>query len=202
MTVRDAMTPNPVCCLMTDSARKVAEILCKQNVGSIPVVTDHESRKLIAIITDRDLCCSVMAAGLDPQTTSIEKFVSLNPVACSEGADLDNCEQLMQEHQFRRIPIVAGDARVIGIVSQADLALKDKAGIISLKESKSNITAELGKAQQDLDTASSELAAQQARVDDLEKVLAVVPQRKSEQKAAAPVDPAAAGRPAAAAPEG
>ena len=126
MTVRDAMTPNPVCCLMTDSARKVAEMLCKQNVGSIPVVTDHESRKLIAIITDRDLCCSVMAAGLDPQTTSIEKFVSLNPVACSEGADLDNCEQLMQEHQFRRIPIVAGDGRVIGIVSQADLALKDK----------------------------------------------------------------------------
>ena len=126
MTVRDAMTPDPVCCLMTDNARMVAEILCKQNVGSIPVVTDYESRKLIAMITDRDLCCSVMAAGLDPQTTSIGKFVSLNPVTCSEGMDLDNCEQLMQEHQFRRIPIVAGDGRVIGIVSQADLALKDK----------------------------------------------------------------------------
>lgn len=96
------------------------------SVGSIPVVTDHESRKLIGVITDRDLCCSVLADGLDAQTTVIEKFVSRNPVACREGNNLDDCEQLMQEHQVRRIPIVDGDGRVIGIVSQADLALKDK----------------------------------------------------------------------------
>ena len=126
MKVRDAMTPDPVCCLMTDTARKVAGILCKQNVGSIPVVKDHDSRKLIGIITDRDLCCSVIADGLDPQTTPIQKFVSLNPVACSEDENLDNCEQLMQEHQFRRTPVVDGDGQVVGIVSQADLALKDK----------------------------------------------------------------------------
>lgn len=126
MKVRDAMTPDPVCCLMSDSARKVAAILCKQNVGSIPVVTDHDSRKLIGIITDRDLCCSVLAAGLDPQTTTIEKFISQHPVTCREGENLDSCEELMQERQFRRIPVVDGDGRVIGMVSQADLALKDK----------------------------------------------------------------------------
>jgi CBS domain-containing protein len=126
MKVRDAMTPDPVCCLPTDSAQKVAGILCKQNVGSIPVVTDQESRKLIGIITDRDLCCSVVAAGLNPQSTAIEKFISLNPVACREGDSLDNCQQLMQERQVRRIPIVDADGRVIGIVSQADLALKEK----------------------------------------------------------------------------
>lgn len=126
MKVRDAMTSNPVCCLTSDSAQKVAGILCKQNVGSIPVVADHESRKLIGIITDRDLCCSVVADGLDPQTTPIEKFVSLNPVVCREGENLDNCQRLMQERQVRRIPVVDGSGRVIGIVSQADLALKDK----------------------------------------------------------------------------
>ena len=126
MKVRDAMTPDPVCCLTTDSAQKVAGILCKQGVGSIPVVTDHESRKLIGIITDRDLCCSVVANGLNPQSTPIEKFISLSPVACREGESLDNCQRLMQEHKVRRIPIVDGDGRVIGIVSQADLALKDQ----------------------------------------------------------------------------
>lgn len=126
MKVRDAMTPDPVCCLMTDSASRVAGLLYKQGVGAIPVVTDHESRTLIGIITDRDLCCSVVVDGLDGQTTAIEKFVSLNPVACREGENLDDCEQLMQEHQVRRMPIVDGDGRVIGIVSQADLALKDQ----------------------------------------------------------------------------
>ena len=126
MKVRDGMTPDPICCLATDSAQKVAGILRKQDVGSIPVVTDLESRKLIGIITDRDLCCSVVANGLDPKTTPIEKFVSRNPVACREGANLDDCERMMQERQVRRIPVVDEDGRVIGIVSQADLALKDK----------------------------------------------------------------------------
>jgi len=59
MIVRNAMTLDPVCCLTTDSAQKVAGILRQQGVGSVPVVTDQESRKLIGIITDRDLCCSV-----------------------------------------------------------------------------------------------------------------------------------------------
>ena len=126
MKIRNGMTPDPICCLATDSAQKVAGILRKQDVGSIPVVTDHESRKLIGIITDRDLCCSVVADGLDPQTTAIEKFVSVSPVVSCEGENLDHCERLMQEHQVRRIPIVDEDGRVMGIVSLADLALKDK----------------------------------------------------------------------------
>jgi CBS domain-containing protein len=125
MKVREAMTANPVCCLPTDSAQKVAKALCENDVGSIPVVTDQQSRTLIGVITDRDLCCTVIAGGLDARTP-IEKFVSLNPVTCRDGENLDSCERLMQEHQIRRIPIVDGEGHVIGIVSQADLALKEK----------------------------------------------------------------------------
>ena len=72
------------------------------------------------------LCCSIVADGLDPKSTTIEKYISINPVTCREGENLDNCERLMQEHQIRRIPIVDGEGKCIGIVSQADLALRDK----------------------------------------------------------------------------
>jgi CBS domain-containing protein len=120
------MTSDPACCLATDSTQQVAGMLRKLNVGAIPVVTDHESRRLIGMITDRDLCCSVVANGLDPQRTPIENTMSANPVSCREGDNLDDCERLMQERQVRRIPIVDGVGRVIGIVSLADLALKDK----------------------------------------------------------------------------
>jgi CBS-domain-containing membrane protein len=49
-----------------------------------------------------------------------------NPVACRDGEDLDSCELAMQKHQIRRIPVTDGEDRCIGIVAQADLALKDK----------------------------------------------------------------------------
>ena len=126
MKVKDVMSPNPVCCVPTDSAQQLAKTMCEHNIGSVPVVMDQDTRKLVGVITDRDLCCSVVADGLDPKTTTIEKFMTLNPVTCQEVEDIEHCEHLMQEHQVRRIPVVDAEGGVIGIVAQADLALKDK----------------------------------------------------------------------------
>jgi len=127
MKVRDVMTADPVCCLPTDSAQSVARKLRDEDVGSMPVVADQDSRRLVGMITDRDLCCSVIADGLDPKSTSINGLYSDEPISCREGVNVNECERLMQEHQVRRIPIVDGDGRVIGIVAQADLALQENA---------------------------------------------------------------------------
>jgi CBS domain-containing protein len=101
-------------------------MMCERNIGSIPVVSDQQSKQLLGMITDRDLCCSVIAGGLDPKTTPIEKFITSNPITCRDGENIDKCERAMQEHQVRRVPVVDGQDHVIGIVSQADLALKGK----------------------------------------------------------------------------
>ncbi|HEY5164042.1 MAG TPA: CBS domain-containing protein [Terriglobales bacterium] len=126
MKVLEVMTANPVCCLFTDTAQKAAQILRDQHVGSLPVIRDQQSRQLVGMVTDRDICCSVVADGLDPRNTSIEKYISADLVTCRDDDNLDKCEQAMQEHQIRRIPVVDDEGRCIGIVSQADLALKDK----------------------------------------------------------------------------
>ncbi len=126
MKVREAMSLNPVCSTPNDSVQNVANMMCDLNVGSVPVVADQQSRTLLGMITDRDLCCTVLARGLDAKTTRIEEFVTQNPVACRDGENVEKCEHLMQEHQIRRIPVVDAENRVIGIVAQADLALKDK----------------------------------------------------------------------------
>ena|SRR5215472_14954131 len=131
MKVREVMTPNPVCCVSTDTAQKAAQIMRKANVGSLPVVADQQSHQLIGIITDRDLCCSIVADGLDPKSTAIEKYVSADPVSCRDGENLDTCVQAMQDHQIRRIPVVDGNGKCVGIVSQADLALKHKPEAVS-----------------------------------------------------------------------
>jgi CBS domain-containing protein len=139
MKVRDVMTSNPVCCLPTDSAQKAAQVLRDNNVGSVPVVDDQQSRVVIGMITDRDICCSVVAAGLDPKSTQIAKYMSPEVITCRDGENIDRCEKAMQEHQIRRIPIVDGEGKCIGIVAQADLALKEK------PEKVSKVVAEVSK---------------------------------------------------------
>jgi CBS domain-containing protein len=140
--IREIMSRDPACCVLSDSAQAVAKILCDRNIGSMPVVADQQSRILVGMITDRDLCCSVIAQGLDPKTTQIEKLISFPPISCRDGENIETCERLMQEHRVRRVPIVDAEDRVIGIVSQADLALHDKA------ERVSKTVAEISKASQ------------------------------------------------------
>jgi CBS domain-containing protein len=131
MNIRDIMTSNPACCVPEDTAQTVAKMMCDSNVGSIPVVTDRQSKKLAGIITDRDLCCSVVAKGLDPAMTSIREYMRTNPVACRPTEDVESCERAMQKHQIRRIPVVDQNGCCIGIVSQADIALKHEPSHLS-----------------------------------------------------------------------
>jgi len=126
MKVREVMSQNPACCTPDDSAQTVARIMRDRSVGAVPVVADDQSRILIGMITDRDFCCSVVADGLDPKTTTIQRFISANPISCREGENIERCERLMQNHQVRRVPVVDEKGSVIGIVSQADLALHEK----------------------------------------------------------------------------
>jgi len=126
MKIREIMSRDPTCCVLSDTAQTVAQILCDRNIGSMPVVANQQSRELVGMITDRDLCCSVIGQGMDPKTTLIGKLITLAPFTCRDGENIEICERLMQEHQVRRIPIVDAEDRIIGIVSQADLALKDK----------------------------------------------------------------------------
>jgi CBS domain-containing protein len=126
MRVKDVMTQNPVCCRTSDSAQSVAKTLRDEDVGSLPVIADADSRRLIGIITDRDLCCTVIAQGLDPATTEIEVAMKRNPVSCRAEQSLDACERLMQIHQVRRIPVVDEQGRCVGMLSQADLALLEQ----------------------------------------------------------------------------
>lgn len=122
MKVKEVMTQHPVCCHFGDMALIVAQMLRDEDVGSLPVVSPGEPKRLVGIITDRDLCCRIVAAGLDPKTTSIEAYVTRNPVTCRPEQSLDSCARLMEMHQVRRIVVVDHDARCIGILSQADLA--------------------------------------------------------------------------------
>lgn len=86
------MTANPVSCLPQDKAHRVAaQIMRDQNIGSVPLVADYESRKLVGMITDRDLCCTVAAHGLKNKDNRGEApcgpTVNLEIGRCCDGAN-------------------------------------------------------------------------------------------------------------------
>jgi CBS domain-containing protein len=122
MKVETIMTKEPVCCSPSDTMQAVAQLMRQHDVGAIPVVSDFVSKRLVGIITDRDLCIAGMANGKDPRTTKIESHFTANVVSCFSEDPLEVCEQKMKQNRIRRIPVVDKQNRCIGIIVQADLA--------------------------------------------------------------------------------
>lgn len=123
MKVRDAMAKDLKFCRPLDSVQTAAKVMKTYEIGALPVVSDMNSRHLEGIVTDRDLCCAVIAEGLAPETISVQEVMTPKPVTCQPEDTLDECERLMQKHRIRRIPVVDEAGACVGIIAQADIAL-------------------------------------------------------------------------------
>ncbi|MBZ5524499.1 MAG: CBS domain-containing protein [Acidobacteriia bacterium] len=126
MTVENIMTKEPQCCSPEDTVQVVAQLMKKLDVGAIPVIADQVSKRLVGIITDRDLCITAMAEGKDPRTTKIAPYFTKTVVTCMPGDTLEVCEQKMKLNKIRRILVVDAQYKCLGIVVQADLARVEK----------------------------------------------------------------------------
>jgi CBS domain-containing protein len=124
MQVRELMTEDVVCCTRWDTARAAATLMRKHGVGAIPVVSELSDPLLEGIVTDRDLCCDVVAFAKNADAVNIAELMTAVPVTCGPQYTLEECEELMQENQVRRIPVVDKRGRCVGMVSQADIALR------------------------------------------------------------------------------
>jgi CBS domain-containing protein len=124
MTCNEIMTTNPECCLPSDPVVKAAQLMKSEDVGPILIVTDKDSKRLTGIVTDRDLAIKVVAEGRDPNATRIQEVMSEDVVSCKENDDVDKVLKLMEEYQVRRIPVVDGSDRLLGIIAQADVATR------------------------------------------------------------------------------
>jgi CBS domain-containing protein len=120
----EIMTKKPACCLPDDLVTDAAELMKNEHVGSIPIIEDKQTRKLIGIITDRDLTIRIVAEGLDAKSTKLESIMTRNVVTCNAEDDLQKAVDTMSKHQLRRIPVVDGDNKIVGIIAQADVAMQ------------------------------------------------------------------------------
>lgn len=120
----EVMTKYPICCLPTDSVAKAAELMKRGNFGSIPVIENEQTQKLVGIVTDRDLTLTIVAEGRDPKSTKVEAVMTHNVVTCLADDDLQKVLDAMAKEQLRRIPVVDGDNKIVGIITQADVATR------------------------------------------------------------------------------
>jgi CBS domain-containing protein len=117
-TVQEAMTSNPTAVTPDTPAREAARIMKSEDTGVVPVA---DGGRLVGVITDRDLALRIVAEdqGAD---TAVGQLASKELVTVDPQQSLEEAARLMAEHQVRRLPVVEEDGRLVGILSQKDLA--------------------------------------------------------------------------------
>jgi CBS domain-containing protein len=113
------MTDDCQCVGEHDSVRDAARKLAELQTGAMPICGDDE--RLKGMVTDRDIAVKVVAQGKDPEATEVAELAEGTPIWVEADADVDRAVELMATRNVRRLPVIE-DHRLVGIISQADIA--------------------------------------------------------------------------------
>lgn len=121
MKIGRIMTTDVRACNSADTLARAAQLMWDHDIGAVPVV--DENGHLVGMVTDRDACMAAYTRGQRLADIPVVDVMSTNVVACVKEAKLDEVERLMATAKVRRIPVIDGMRRLIGIVSLNDLAI-------------------------------------------------------------------------------
>jgi CBS domain-containing protein len=117
--IRDVMTPNPECVSEKNSLRDVARIMKDKDTGVVPVV---DGKRIIGLITDRDIVVRGLAEGKNLENVSVNEIMTRSVHTVREDASVNDVLTAMGNAEIRRVPVVNSNDELVGIVSLGDIA--------------------------------------------------------------------------------
>ncbi len=123
MLVNEIMTENPACCTADTGLQEVAKMMVSNDCGCIPVVEDLVNNKPIGMITDRDITCRAVAEGKNPLDLTAGDVMTKEVITVTADTSVEDCCNLMEDNQIRRIAVIDENGGCCGMVAQADIAI-------------------------------------------------------------------------------
>ena len=124
MKAQEIMSKNPTCVTADTPLVDAARLLKTAHIGVVPVVESTGAKRLVGVLTDRDIAIRAVAEGRDGATTSVGHVMSSNVRTSAPDDSVEDVMDLMGREQVRRIPIVDDRGNLVGIVAQADIVLE------------------------------------------------------------------------------
>ena len=123
MNVREVMTADPVCCTADTPLTEVAKMMVECDCGAIPVVDSQDSKKPVGMITDRDITIRTVAEGRNPLDLTASDAMTVNVMTVTPETSIEECCNLMEDQQIRRVVVVDENGFCCGMIAQADIAI-------------------------------------------------------------------------------
>jgi CBS domain-containing protein len=124
MKIEEIMTRNPATVTPGTTVRDAAKLMQREDTGILPVVDSEGTKRLVGVVTDRDIAIRVVAEGRDGDTRVSDVMTSSRLATLRPDANVDDVMDTMADQQVRRVPIVDDRGTLVGIVAQADVVRK------------------------------------------------------------------------------
>ena len=121
MQIREIMTPNPACCIPDSTVQDVARMMQENDCGCIPVVDSFAGMKPVGTITDRDITIRTVAANQNPMNMKASEIMTSNIATVKPQMSLEECFDVMEDREIRRVLVIDEQGKCCGIVAQADI---------------------------------------------------------------------------------
>jgi CBS domain-containing protein len=120
MKIKDVMTRNVAVVHPSTTIEEAADLMKTHDVGLLPVC---EGERLVGVLTDRDITVRAVAVGQSPVTTLVSDAMTPDIYSVFEDQDVEDAARVMKQQQVRRVVVLDGDKRLVGITSLGDLAV-------------------------------------------------------------------------------
>lgn len=118
--VHEIMNRPAFTCRLDENLDQAARLMWDHDVGIAPVVDAAD--RVVGVVTDRDVCMAAYTQGLPLSAIPIERAMAHRVYTCGPDDEVKQVEAMMSEMAVRRMPVVDGDDKPLGMVSLADIA--------------------------------------------------------------------------------
>lgn len=129
MKVNECMCKNVICANANTTVYEVANLMSENHIGCVPICDTQ--KKVVGLVTDRDITLRSVACGKDPKTTPISDIMTSTIYKVNPTAEVSEASKMMCDCQIRRIPVIQDNA-LVGIITLGDLAHNENVNQIEI----------------------------------------------------------------------
>lgn len=119
MKVKEIGIKEVHCAKPSMTLSEIASTMKRYNIGVIPVC---EGKKLLGMLTDRDLVVSCVAADMNPKQCKASEFMTSNSITVTPDTELEEAARIMGREQIHRLPVVEA-GNLVGMISLGDISM-------------------------------------------------------------------------------
>jgi CBS domain-containing protein len=121
MTVGELCNREVIVTTPDTTVAEAARLMRRFHVGSLVIIDETESGRFpVGLVTDRDIVVEVIAAAIDPEAVTVVDIMTRALETLPEKTDFWDALTTMRASGIRRMPVVDGSSRLVGILTLDD----------------------------------------------------------------------------------